>query len=574
MKWRDRISILSRKRTLKSFVGPGQEQNDVPSGSGSGHNGPQALLGGIQGSSVENTLSQIRPVIGPDHKSYYILLRGNEDSFMCIQPAKDVIDSLDDVVKNVVNSVKLSKLSQESESPPVVKKPRYSQGKTYKSTNRQNLPTTKNNGVLNSHVQISEGDRAEAATGLENLLLCRVSPEETNNVVENVVLNRRVQNINSEQQNKMVRTSMLLYPLVQNSRLAQGSAVRANSKQKTSLLLSSDSVNELDDPLFIPSESDLIQNIAQSCTAVRLSDQKQELSSLEPTEPELCDPSEYVTTEIKDLNSILPAPVGQSPSPTELCLIAREGTLLSEEEITSQIKTMIESEQLVVGEGKQIVVIRVSAREAVVKIVGNEAESVNSSEHQEIREASETLQHEEQEMSEMSTVVKEEELCYDPEVVIANNNNNSINNNHEEGVEYLLSPYQGLMSKREVESDADYVVESFIGPSPTPPLQESPEDERLAYQIEEVAATGATSIADPLITGAEKDDGEIVVFQREDGAFVNQDGTPVSSELQYLIATSQQDFAPSLEPVDHSDSIFVSPGTFDHHHTIDVNTGL
>lgn len=277
---------------------------------------------------------------------------------MCIQPAKDVIDSLDDVVKNVVNSVKLSKLSQESESPPVVKKPRYSQGKTYKSTNRQNLPSTKNNGVLNSHVQISEGDRAEASTGLENLLLCRVSPEETNNVVENVVLNRRVQNINSEQQNKMVRTSMLLYPLVQNSRLAQGSAVRANSKQKTSLLLSSDSVNELDDPLLIPSESDLIQNIAQSCTAVRLSDQKQELGSLEPTEPELCDPSEYVTTEIKDLNSILPPPVGQNPSPTELCLIAREGTLLSEEEITSQIKNMIESEQLVVGEGKQIVVIR------------------------------------------------------------------------------------------------------------------------------------------------------------------------------------------------------------------------
>nr|XP_027215343.1 uncharacterized protein LOC113808203 [Penaeus vannamei] len=492
---------------------------------------------------------------------------------MCIQPAKDVIDSLDDVVKNVVNSVKLSKLSQESESPPVVKKPRYSQGKTYKSTNRQNPPATKNNGLLNSHVQISEGDRVEASTGLENLLLCRVTPEETNNVVENVVLNRRVQNVNSEQQNKMVRTSMLLYPLVQNSRLAQGSAVRADSKQKTSLLLSSDSVNELDDPLLIPSESDLIQNIAQSCTAARLSDQKQELGSLEPSEPELCDPSEYVTTEIKDLNSILHPPVGQNPSPTELCLIAREGTLLSEEEITSQIKNMIESEQLVVGEGKQIVVIRVSAREALVKIVGNETESVNNSEHQEIRDASETLQHEEQ-VSEMSTVVKEEDICYDPEVVIANNNNNSINNNHEEGVEYLLSPYQGLMSKREVESDTDYVVESFIGPSPTPPLQESPQDERLAYQIEEVSPTGATSIADPLITGAEKDEGEIVVFQREDGAFVNQDGTPVSSELQYLIATSQQDFAPSLEPVDHSDSIFVSPGTFDHHHTIDVNTGL
>lgn len=45
----------------------------------------------------------------------------------------------------------------------------------------------------------------------------------------------------------------------------------------------------------------------------------------------------------------------------------------------------------------------------------------------------------------MSTVVKEEDLCYDPEVVIANNNNNSINNNHEEGVEYLLSPYQACI---------------------------------------------------------------------------------------------------------------------------------
>ncbi|XP_042856046.1 uncharacterized protein LOC122242738 isoform X2 [Penaeus japonicus] len=576
MKWRDRISILSRKRTHKSFVGSPQDQNEVPSGSGSGNSGPQTLLGGIQTGSVENTLSQIRPVIGPDHKSYYILLRGNEDSFMCIQPAKDVIDSLDDVVKNVVNSVKLSKLSQESESPPAVKKPRYSQGKTYKSTNRQiPTPSSKNNGVLNSHIQISEGDRTDSATGLENLLLCRVSPEETNNVVENVVLNRRVQNVNSEQQNKMVRTSMLLYPLVQNSRLAQGCAVRADSKQKASLLLTSDSVNAVEeDPLLIPSESDLIQNIAQSCPTVRLSDRKQELTSLEPVEPELCDPSDYVTTEIKDLNSILPSPVGQNPSPTELCLIAREGTLLSEEEITSQIKNMIESEQLVVGEGKQIVVIRVSAREAVVKIVGNEMEPVDSSEHEEIRETSGRFQHEEQELSEISTVVKEEDLGYDPEVVIANNNNNSINNNHEDGVEYLLSPYQGLITKREVESDTDYVVESFIGPSPTPPLQDSSQEEQLAYQVEEVNATGATSIADPLITGAEKDDGEIVVFQREDGAFVNQDGTPVSSELQYLIATSQQDFAPSLDAVDHTDSIFASAGAFDHHHTIDVNTGL
>lgn len=85
-----------------------------------------------------------------------------------------------------------------------------------------------------------------------------------------------------------------------------------------------------------------------------------------------------------------------------------------------------------------------------------------------------------------------------------------------------LHHLQGLITKREVESDTDYVVESFIGPSPTPPLQDSSQEEQLAYQVEEVNATGATSIADPLITGAEKDDGEIVVFQREDGAFVNQ----------------------------------------------------
>lgn len=52
-----------------------------------------------------------------------------------------------------------------------------------------------------------------------------------------------------------------------------------------------------------------------------------------------------------------------------------------------------------------------------------------------------------------------------------------------------------------------------------------------------------------------------------------QDGIPISSELQYLIASSQQDLATSLEPEGQNNHILVPPEAFEDH-TVDVNCEL
>lgn len=122
MKWRDRISILSRKRRQQSD--PAQVGSDVSSELGhttgwSSHSSHHHHVPGSDTPSsstsppnVASTLAQVRPVIGPDHKSYYILLRGTGDSFTCIQPAKKMLDSLDEVMKNVMNSVEVDKMAE------------------------------------------------------------------------------------------------------------------------------------------------------------------------------------------------------------------------------------------------------------------------------------------------------------------------------------------------------------------------------------------------------------------------------------------------------------------------------
>lgn len=52
-----------------------------------------------------------------------------------------------------------------------------------------------------------------------------------------------------------------------------------------------------------------------------------------------------------------------------------------------------------------------------------------------------------------------------------------------------------------------------------------------------------------------------------------QDGIPISSELQYLIASSQQDLATSLDTESQNNHILVPPEAFEDH-TVDVNCEL
>lgn len=52
-----------------------------------------------------------------------------------------------------------------------------------------------------------------------------------------------------------------------------------------------------------------------------------------------------------------------------------------------------------------------------------------------------------------------------------------------------------------------------------------------------------------------------------------QDGIPISSELQYLIASSQQDLEASLGSENQNNHILVPPEAFEDH-TVDVNCEL
>nr|XP_053653550.1 uncharacterized protein LOC128703022 [Cherax quadricarinatus]XP_053653557.1 uncharacterized protein LOC128703022 [Cherax quadricarinatus]XP_053653563.1 uncharacterized protein LOC128703022 [Cherax quadricarinatus] len=633
MNWRDRISILSRKRKHGRAGPPLNGQNDLPSGSGIISNHSLAS-NSAPVESVENTLSQLRPVIGPDHKSYYILLRGDEDSFTCIQPARDVVNSLDEVLKNVISTLKLVKPPlQATELPPNAKKPRYSQGKTYTTTVvHRHVDSVRKNGIHNTGSTLLNEDKIESSVNVGNLLLdkaCNTSSS-TNSIVENVILNRTVQNLGSDQHNQMVRTSTLMYPLVQ-SRLKSNGTVNVNTKQDSCLFISSDSESEnVSNSLITPvSENDLIQNTTSSASSLRKKDCKGRQTHVLNAGENNVTPApmtEFIRpagSSTRGLECTIATIEHNSPM-TELSLIAKEGTVLTEEEITSQIKTLIESEQLVVGEDNQIVVIRVSAREAMVKIVLNESEvDVLVRRHQETGAVTKSTRSKQSAIKKEVKVEVDDPLslpiavvdgeCYNPEAMVnqeyllsqcsqtqqsaikeeikievddtlslpisAVADGDCYNPEAMVNQEYLLSQcsqtqqdfYDGkeIMDPRlEKTVDPDCVVDSLVNPL----VSSLPSEQQQAEVLERLEDdSGMETLSDALINATEG--GEIVVFQREDGAFVNQDGTPVSSEIQYLITSLQQDFTPSLDAEDQAHNILLPPDNFEHN-TIDVNSAL
>ncbi|XP_069190537.1 uncharacterized protein [Procambarus clarkii] len=654
MNWRDRISILSRKRNHGSAGPPLNRLNDLPSSSGTiTSNNIASNSAPVE--SVVNTLSQLRPVIGPDLKSYYILLRGDEDSFTCIQPAMDVINSLDEVVKNVINTLMSGKQSlQVAELPPNAKKPRYSQAKTYTSSlaHRQ-ISSNRKNGIRNLGSTLLKEEKRVSSINIENLFLDKaengVVTFDSNKDVENVLLHKRVQDLESNEQDQMVRTTSIL-----ESRLK--SNVFVKNKQESCLFISSDcGSGNISNLLTVPTtEPDLIQSIAQSVSSVRRRDYKNSQIRVLNEDENYVTPQAYLSEPLgtiesisKDLDCIssnardldcigsntrildcigsntrdldcigsntrdldyigsntrsldcAPTTLGPNVPLTELSLIAKEGTVLTEDEITSQIKTLIESEQLAVGEKNQIVVIRVSAREALVKIVQTETGAVDElAQHQETEAVPKSTMNrlisvkeeikieEEDPMSWSMSPVAGKKACYNSEAVVKSED-------QPKNMNLLLSqysePHQDFGKTKEhiapglretVAQTADCVIHPLVA-SLTEPLtnEEQQEDDELA-KLHSVYKAGSPHLAsqvdvletfsDSLIGGA---GGEIVVFQREDGEFVNQDGTPVSSELQYLITSSQQDL--TLDPEDdHTDQLFVPPDHFEHH-IVDVNSGL
>ncbi|KAG0727241.1 hypothetical protein GWK47_035035 [Chionoecetes opilio] len=115
-----------------------------------------------------------------------------------------------------------------------------------------------------------------------------------------------------------------------------------------------------------------------------------------------------------------------------------------------------------------------------------------------------------------------------------------------------------------LETLAEPLVDSLVNGTQQGQEQGQDELEELSCEVGELEA-----LEQALVQGPE----EIIVFQQEDGTLLNQDGIPISRELQYLIASSQDDHATSLGPDSQDNHLFVPPEAFEGH-TIDVNCEL
>lgn len=379
MKWRDRISkisILSRKRnrrnavtqpngasstnnststsSISTITSSTSTSNSLPSGSGVPREaGPS---NSASRESVESTLSQLRPVIGPDHKSYYILLRGNGDLFTCIQPAKSVIHSLDDMMKNVMNSVKSARVQDVPTHP---KRPRHSQTKTYSTPA---FHKTSVGGRRNGVQAVLLGDESAQGTSVrpEDAFVTREGSLGVDSVIQSAASNRTVPQANSELPgHQQARTNTLMHHPTVQSRLASQTSTNNNIvKQELSLLLSQGCDEESSQSSVLVSSQDLLKATLSSPPRKRdTSCQTKVTNGLEGHLGQaIPNQSQKVVGSDSSLSSVLGS-VGQNPF-NEVRLISKEGTVLTEDEIAAQIKTLIETEQLVVGEDSQIIVLR------------------------------------------------------------------------------------------------------------------------------------------------------------------------------------------------------------------------
>ena len=376
MKWRDRISILSRKRNRRSVVSQpnGTPGTSLPSGSGVPRETVSAPNSASR-ESVETTLSQLRPVIGPDHKSYYILLRGNGDLFTCIQPAKNVINNLDDMMKNVMNSVKSAKVPDEPTHP---KRPRSSQTKTYSTSvlHKYSVGGRKNGASSMQAVLLGEGETQVAGVRLEDVFVKRegdggggeVSGVVGSSVIQNITPSRTVPQVNSDlvAAQQRAKTSLLMqqqqHSTVQSRLVTQTSTNNNIIKQGNTLILSQDCTEERNhQSSILLSSQDLLRTTLSSPTRketiTQTSSQTKVTNGLEAHVGQTIPNTSMKADESDNSLSNVLACMGQNTL-QELRLISKEGTVLTEQEIAAQIKSLIETEQLIVGEDTQIIVLR------------------------------------------------------------------------------------------------------------------------------------------------------------------------------------------------------------------------
>lgn len=334
--------------------------SNMPSGSGVTREAAEPAPNTGSRESVETTLSQLRPVIGPDHKSYYILLRGNGDLFTCIQPAKNVIHSLDDMMKNVMSSVKSAKAPEVATHP---KRPRPSQAKTYStSALHKHGVGGRRNGVQT--LLLGEGDAPLAAVRLEDVFVTRDGGSSgTGSVVPNFVAGRTVPQVKSELVvSQRPRTGVLMpQPTVQSRLVSQTSTNNNIVKQDPTLLSQDDSEVISQSSVLLPSQDLLRATLSAPLRRKETTSQTKVTNGLEGHAGQIIpntQPKKAETTAAagSGLSSVL-ASIGQNTL-QELRLISKEGTVLTEQEIAAQIKTLIETEQLIVVDNTQIIVLR------------------------------------------------------------------------------------------------------------------------------------------------------------------------------------------------------------------------
>ena len=219
MKWRERISILSRKRK--------HDQNVVVAAENSGNELPSSDSSSVGRKNVENALSQIRPIIGPDQRSYYILLRGNEDSFTCIQPSKDVITNLDEVVKNVASYGKTqgASLPHSKTLNSIATKPSKNASRNFVGRNKK---VSGPSSSANRKIKVTRSVNVDRPVSS-----CEVNSFETESVVEGGVLNKTYQTVDFNH-SEVMKTSTLGYPLLQNHSNSSDNVVLAGTRQDSS----------------------------------------------------------------------------------------------------------------------------------------------------------------------------------------------------------------------------------------------------------------------------------------------------------------------------------------------------
>lgn len=206
------------------------------------------------------------------------------------------------------------------------------------------------------------GDGSAQVTGvhLEDVFVTKEGSSGVDSVIENSTTNRTVPHIKSEPPDwEEARTSTLMDHSTVQSRLASQTSTNNNIvKQELSLLLSQGCDEENGQSSVLVSSQDILRATLSapprkrdsSCQTKVTNGLEGHLGQAIPNHSVKTEPSE------NSLSSVL-ASVGQNTL-QEVRLISKEGTVLTEEEIATQIKTLIETEQLTVGEDTQIIVLR------------------------------------------------------------------------------------------------------------------------------------------------------------------------------------------------------------------------